>query len=304
MRLARWTRLIFLGSVLVPSACTRGNPAFDAGSEDGTTVGSASAGSVSTGGGETSTLGTTGPDATTLGPMTTQGVDDTATTAVATTGESLTDGTTGEPACMLHVDDPILMTVLDADMAVIPSACGAMQQTDYGRISVGDGVLSFQPCPACACAESDPTLTIEFEGSLSLPPMLPPCGVLAVWAQPEPVAGKAECPWEGFAVFENAPPIPTYLGSNSRHLPESLFLAVAVALVEEEACALNPAGCIETPAGRYGLSFADDTPVFVGPPIVVNIAFAAELPYLVTTRMASIDGVCREHVSWTARAEL
>jgi hypothetical protein len=277
--------------MLVPSACTRDNPAFDAGTDYGTDVGSASIGGQTTGG--ASSLGTTGPDAT-------QGIDDTATTVVTDTNTSLTDGTTGEPTCSMHEDAPILMTVLGPDNTIIPPSCGVIEQTEYGVITVGKGILSLQECPACACAQLPPDRTIEFGESLSLPPMLPDCGVLAFWAQPEPGAGKGECQWEGFAVFETTPPVPVYLGTNARHLPEPLFLAVEVQLFEEDLCPFVPKSCMKTPPGRYGLRFGNDAPVFVGSPMVATIGFAAALPYLVTTRMASVDGDCREHVSWTA----
>jgi hypothetical protein len=293
------TIVLLEDSVAMVGACTRDNPAFDGGSD-----GSSAASSTSSGQGEvsedTSSPGTTGPDETSGG--TTHAVDDTSTTATSETGEGTTDGTTGEPVCMVHPAAPIDITVHDASGAVVSPECGFSQVTGVGIITVSGSSISHQPCPACGCAQELPSLTLQFGASLSPPAGLVGCGVLAFWADPEPAKAGA-CDWRGFAVFDTGPPVPVYVASNARELPPDIFGAVTVGLSDEAACVDNPDGCVQLP-GRYGLTFANDTPVFVGAPQVVDIAFAAALPFLVTNRMASIGDECREHVSWTGRQEL
>lgn len=294
--------LLLDGSVVAGGACTRDNPAF-AGGSDGT---AAAASSTSTGGGEvaddTNNPVTTSPSETSEG--TTHAIDGTGTTATSMTDttDDATEGTTGEePVCMLHPAAPIQITVQDGSGAVISPDCELSEVTSVGNITVTGNTISHQVCAGCTCKEGGAIRTLHFGASLSPPAELAGCGALAFWADPEPT-GAAVCEWRGFAVFDAGPPLPVYVGSNSRFLPQAIFNVVEVGLADEALCLDDPARCLPSP-GRHGLTFANDTPVLVGNPQTVPIAFVVGLPFFVTNRMASVTPECREQVSWTALYE-
>lgn len=275
------------GSMLVGSGCTRENPGFQ----------DTDPAAPTTGADGSATKGATEDGATEDGNA------DTTTTEPTDTDEPATDSNSGgDMLCPLHPPEPIQMSVTEGGSPLAPSAaCNVVIQRPNGTLLIEGGIVRHQACPVCDCAAIE-GLTLDLGTTLSPPAQsLPTCGKLVIW---EGLGPDGNCRWDGFAILDqNTGEIPTYLGVNSRSLPEEVFGPVQVDLDRDATCDDVPTQCNQTP-GRYALGFTSGPSVSVGMNETVGIGPFAEVDFHVDTRMASIDLECHEHVAWTALQQL
>jgi hypothetical protein len=275
--------------VLVAIGCARDNPEFgdstsgDSGPKPGTESGVVTEST-------TAAATTSGADAT--------GFD---TEAVTSGGDTLDSGPvdtgadTGVQQCPTPVHSFVGVEMFDAgDVRIPPDCANTMPGGMIGPITVSGSGITAQNCGACPCTEAGIPVTAQITGPVDIP-ALPACGRITAWAEPGPMGG---CRWAGLAVFSENNNVPEWLATDSRTVPTQFVNGLSVGLTDAEPCPSD--GC--DGAGLKALVFGDTPLTMDDPPTLLELPFAAAIPYVVDNLISYVDPECVEHVAWTAIA--
>lgn len=280
------------GVVLCVVGCSRGNPQYEAATEDTGTSGP----STTSVPGSSGSPGTTDPI-----PGTSQGGS---TSAVATAGDDTSGADTGAPTtdtsggaevCDLPPAAQIAILVSSGNGAMIEPNCeGPPLMTAAGTLTVGPQTLIADNCGACDC-RGEPTQAAIVSVSEAVPlPQPPACGRLFVWTETTVAGG---CRWAGVAIVGDNGTTPLWLAADTRTVPTDLTAGAMIDLVDIDGC--DAVDCDS--AGIKALGFLNGDIVEMGePPTLVELPFGAAIPSEVVNLTSFVDVSCREHVAWVA----
>ncbi|MEX1364830.1 MAG: hypothetical protein AB1Z98_17010 [Nannocystaceae bacterium] len=220
----------------------------------------------------------------------------------STTEPDVADETSADPGgCELHPDDRFELEIRVGTQAIEPM-CGS-----FSDMLVGGPISQIQYPPSgqiqlTACQDqvcetcSGEEVSLDFKGSLPLPPDLPECGFFTTWAGLD----DGECSWQGVALWDSSGSEPLFVASNVRDplgLPQVGLGLSSVNLCSGQCGTFSP--------GQHALVVVNET-VTVGqqPPAIIEASLQMGSPprrYEFINRTSSITEDCREQVSWTAR---
>lgn len=299
-----------LGLTVPTHGCSRDNPAFGLGLDDGDTTRGVD------GTDPTKPSTTRGDDADATRP--TQTADDSdASTRADTLGTDVSDsddsddsddGNTTDPSACDLGDEPFTVVLTSEDGVTIQPECGVPRVVrGYAAQGDDDDELWILDCDgACDCPGSTPAISVRFVG-LEFSPAdalfdhALDCVHLTIGFDDAPSCGAA---WVVAEAGEGAAEEPFYFATNSAGPGWGLSVPAPTLGDLLEPCDGSRCNGL-APSGRYAMQIANSDPVEPGEGVVMTLDpyTNGSAPYWVTALFARVDEACTIAIGWSAVLE-